>query len=114
MEGCAHGELDRLYKEILTNETTTSQRVDLVLLCGDIQVSPSLLDSLAANKQAIRNEADLDSLSVPNKYKKLGDFHKYYAGEKKAPILTLVIGGNHEASNFMWELYARIFAELMD
>ncbi|EDP43949.1 hypothetical protein MGL_1346 [Malassezia globosa CBS 7966] len=55
--------------------------------------------------RAIRNEADLDSLSVPNKYKKLGDFHKYYAGEKKAPILTLVIGGNHEASNFMWELY---------
>ena len=77
MEGCAHGELDRLYEEILTNETTTSQRVDLVLLCGDVQVSPSLLDSLAANKQAIRNEADLDSLSVPNKYKKLGDFHKY-------------------------------------
>ena len=28
----------------------------------------------------------------------------YYTGEKKAPLLTLVIGGNHEASNYMWEL----------
>ena len=30
---------------------------------------------------------------------------RYYTGEKKAPVLTLVIGGNHEASNYMWELY---------
>ncbi|WFD35038.1 lariat debranching enzyme [Malassezia cuniculi] len=35
----------------------------------------------------------------------MGDFHRYYSGEKEAPILTLVIGGNHEASNYMWELY---------
>lgn len=32
-------------------------------------------------------------------------YYIYYTGEKKAPILTLVIGGNHEASNFFWELY---------
>ena len=30
---------------------------------------------------------------------------KYYMGQKIAPILTIVIGGNHEASNYMWELY---------
>ncbi|KAG8943564.1 hypothetical protein FRC04_002789 [Tulasnella sp. 424] len=35
----------------------------------------------------------------------MGDFSKYYTGEKVAPILTLIIGGNHEASNYMWELY---------
>ena len=29
----------------------------------------------------------------------------YYTGEKKAPVLTIIIGGNHEASNYMWELY---------
>lgn len=29
---------------------------------------------------------------------------RYYTGEKKAPILTIVIGGNHEASNYFWEL----------
>lgn len=75
----------------MQHEQATSQRVDLVLLCGDIQ--------------AIRNEADLASLAVPNKFKRLGDFHRYYSGEKTAPILTLVIGGNHEASNYLWELY---------
>ena len=42
---------------------------------------------------------------MPEKYKRLGDFPSYYSGEKTAPILTLVIGGNHEASNYMWELY---------
>lgn len=31
-------------------------------------------------------------------------FYKYYSGEKKAPVLTIFIGGNHEASNYMWEL----------
>ncbi|KAH6945022.1 hypothetical protein HPB50_006749 [Hyalomma asiaticum] len=29
---------------------------------------------------------------------------KYYSGEKKAPLLTIVIGGNHEASNYLAEL----------
>ena len=32
-------------------------------------------------------------------------FYKYYSGEKAAPVLTIVVGGNHEASNHMWELY---------
>ena len=44
-------------------------------------------------------------MSVPYKYRELGDFHKYYSGEKRAPILTLVIGGNHEASNYFFELF---------
>ena len=29
---------------------------------------------------------------------------RYYSGEKKAPILTIFIGGNHEASNYLQEL----------
>jgi lariat debranching enzyme len=44
-------------------------------------------------------------MSVPDKYKELGTFYKYYSGEKTAPIPTLFIGGNHEASNYLWELY---------
>ena len=44
-------------------------------------------------------------MAVPDKYKQLGQFHKYYTGEKTAPMLTIIIGGNHEASNYMWELY---------
>ena len=28
-------------------------------------------------------------------------FYKYYSGEAIAPVLTLFIGGNHEASNYL-------------
>jgi lariat debranching enzyme len=43
-------------------------------------------------------------MSCPPKYLEMGDFHEYYSGQKKAPILTIFIGGNHEASNFLQEL----------
>ena len=29
---------------------------------------------------------------------------RYYSGEKLAPVLTIFIGGNHEASNYLQEL----------
>ncbi|KAL8903095.1 MAG: hypothetical protein Q9207_004144, partial [Kuettlingeria erythrocarpa] len=44
-------------------------------------------------------------MSVPAKYRAIGDFHEYYAGARVAPYLTLFVGGNHEASNHCWELY---------
>ncbi|CAO1629331.1 unnamed protein product [Parajaminaea phylloscopi] len=91
IEGCCHGELDNIYASIAKAESEGNFKTDLLLLCGDFQ--------------AIRNRADLDCLAVPAKYRQLGEFHRYYAGEKVAPVLTLVIGGNHEASNYMWELY---------
>lgn len=31
-------------------------------------------------------------------------YSRYYNGEKTAPILTVFIGGNHEASNYLQEL----------
>jgi len=35
----------------------------------------------------------------------MGDFHKYFTGELTAPFLTLFIGGNHEASVLLRDLY---------
>jgi len=35
----------------------------------------------------------------------MADFHEYYSGAKVAPYLTVFIGGNHEASNHLFELY---------
>src|SRR3569833_851197 len=55
--------------------------------------------------QAVRNAADLTVMSVPAKYRKLGDFHAYYSGAREAPYLTVFVGGNHEASSHLWELY---------
>jgi lariat debranching enzyme len=38
-------------------------------------------------------------MHCPEKYKTLGHFHEYFEGKKLAPILTVLIGGNHEAVN---------------
>lgn len=44
-------------------------------------------------------------MSVPLKFREIGDFHEYYSGVRKAPYLTIFVGGNHEASNHLFELY---------
>jgi len=31
-------------------------------------------------------------------------YFRYYSGEKIAPVLTIFVGGNHEASNYLQEL----------
>jgi lariat debranching enzyme len=87
VEGCVHGNLNRIYHEI----SCMNVPVDLVLLCGDFQ--------------AIRNSKDLNAMAVPPKYKQMGDFHLYYSGQKLAPYLTVFIGGNHESSSYLRELY---------
>lgn len=83
VEGCCHGALNNIYELLET-------AVDVLLICGDFQ--------------AIRNYADTSTISVPAKYKRLGDFCKYYSGEKIAPVLTVFIGGNHECSSYLREL----------
>lgn len=103
VQGCSHGALDRIYdtlalyeqhsrnQEEKTQQDTKNDKIDLLLCCGDFQ--------------ALRNEVDLEGMAVPQKYKEMGTFYKYYAGIKKAPILTIFVGGNHEASSYLQELY---------
>ncbi len=43
----------------------------------------------------------MKNMACPDKYKKIGDFHEYYSGKKVAPLLTIFIGGNYEASNYL-------------
>lgn len=90
IEGCCHGELDMIYETIQFMEQKENTKVDLLLCCGDFQ--------------AVRNEGDMKCMAVPLKYRQMQTFYKYYSGEKKAPILTIFIGGNHEASNYLQEL----------
>ena len=91
IQGCCHGELDAIYDRIRRYEDTKSNKVDLLLCCGDFQ--------------SLRNTADFHSLAVPQKYRNIGNFHKYYSGEREAPVLTIFIGGNHEAWQPLQELY---------
>ncbi|XP_049873951.1 lariat debranching enzyme [Pectinophora gossypiella] len=90
VEGCAHGELEKIYECIETLQVREHIKVDLLICCGDFQ--------------SVRNGEDMRAMAVPDKYQHMCTFHKYYSGELRAPILTLFIGGNHEASNYLQEL----------
>lgn len=91
VEGCAHGDLDNIYDTLRHLEELENIKIDLLICCGDFQ--------------AVRNENDLESMACPVKYRTMNTFWKYYSGEKVAPVPTLFVGGNHEASNYLWELY---------
>ncbi|CAM9310153.1 unnamed protein product [Bubo scandiacus] len=88
--GCCHGALDKMYETLELLQRRHNVWPDLLLCCGDFQ--------------AVRNEADLRCMAVPAKYRHMQTFYRYYSGEKKAPVLTVFIGGNHEASNHLQEL----------
>lgn len=90
VEGCAHGELDQIYATIADMERAEGVKVDVLLCCGDFQ--------------SVRNQADLNCLACPAKYRKMNCFPSYCSGEKVAPLLTIFVGGNHEASNYLQEL----------
>ncbi|TYJ28464.1 hypothetical protein E1A91_A06G000300v1 [Gossypium mustelinum] len=91
VEGCMHGDFDKVYDTIKYIENTRNIKIDLLLCYGDFQ--------------AVRNEKDMDSLNVAPKYREMKSFWKYYSGQEVAPVPTIFIGGNHEASNYLWELY---------
>lgn len=91
VEGCCHGDLDKIYATIDHIQKIDGKPIDLLICCGDFE--------------AVRNEHDLHCMNVPRKYLDRKDFYKYYSGEKSASVPTLFIGGNHEASNHLWELY---------
>ncbi|KAL8277303.1 hypothetical protein RQP46_010256 [Phenoliferia psychrophenolica] len=93
--GCSHGTLDDIYASVERCDQEARAKgepgIDLMICCGDFQ--------------AMRSPPDLLAMACPPKYRALGHFHNYYAERKKAPFLTIVIGGNHESSGYMWECY---------
>ena len=89
--GCIHGCLDKMYKDIQDFEKEKKIKIDLVLCTGDFE--------------CMRNENDLKFLSCPEKYREMGNFHQYYNSKVQSPYLTIFIGGNHEASNYLEENY---------
>ena len=64
MEGCCHGELDRIYETLEKARKRESVSVDLLICCGDFQ--------------AARNDADLATMAVPLKFRKMNSFYKVY------------------------------------
>uniref|UniRef100_A0A915D1X5 Calcineurin-like phosphoesterase domain-containing protein n=1 Tax=Ditylenchus dipsaci TaxID=166011 RepID=A0A915D1X5_9BILA len=66
--GCSHGEMDRIYDTLSQMEHQRGVKFDLLICCGDFQ--------------AIRNYGDLQHLKVPDKFRQLMTFYKYYSGKK--------------------------------
>lgn len=62
VEGCCHGELDKIYETIGYLERKEGMKVDVLLCCGDFQ--------------AVRNEGDLKCMAVPLKYRHMQTFYK--------------------------------------
>ncbi|VDM73864.1 unnamed protein product, partial [Strongylus vulgaris] len=88
--GCAHGEMDKIYEVLAEIEKEKGYKFDLLICCGDYQ--------------SVRNYGDLHHMHVNEKYRSIQTFYKYYSGEKTAPVLTIFVGGNHEASGYLAEL----------
>ena len=57
IEGCCHGELDKIYYTIAEAERESGKKVDLLIVCGDFQ--------------CVTDNIDLSSLAVPHKYRRL-------------------------------------------
>lgn len=62
VEGCAHGELDRIYDAIEHLQKKENVKVDLLICCGDFQ--------------STRNLDDLQCMAVPRKYQSMCSFYK--------------------------------------
>ncbi|KAJ0406410.1 hypothetical protein P43SY_007018 [Pythium insidiosum] len=90
--GCAHGMLDDIFATVqFINEMEPNRTIELLLCCGDFE--------------CMRNSRDLETLACPPKYRAMHAFHQYYSGAKVAPVLTVFVGGNHEASNYLHDLH---------
>ncbi|KAI6917139.1 DBR1-domain-containing protein, partial [Hortaea werneckii] len=92
IEGCGHGTLHAIYASV--DEACKRKGwpgVDLLIIGGDFQ--------------SVRNAYDLNCVSMSAKYRSMCDFHEYYSGQRTAPYLTIFVGGNHEASNYLFELH---------
>lgn len=62
IEGCAHGELERIYETLQDLESKGGNKIDLLICCGDFQ--------------ATRNKDDLQCMAVPKKYQDICTFYK--------------------------------------
>lgn len=106
VEGCGHGTLNEIYASVKKScELKGWPGVDLLIIGGDFQVRTGPCQPPQLTSQAVRNAFDLKAVSMPQRYYAMHDFHEYYSGARTAPYLTIFIGGNHEASNYMWELF---------
>ena len=85
--GDIHGHWLDFKKSVL--ELHSREPLDLVVQCGDAQ--------------PFRDEADLEYMHCPSKYRELGDFWAFHGGIEEFPVPVIFIGGNHEPWGYLDE-----------
>jgi lariat debranching enzyme len=85
--GDVHGHHHEMVRLITERESQTGRRIAFVLQVGDFEPH--------------RNDADLESMAAPSKYRVVGDFPDFYSGASTFPWPVYFIGGNHEPYGFL-------------
>lgn len=80
--GDVHDHFDLLIRRLDAWTKRTGRQLDFVLQVGDLQAN--------------RHSDDLETMATPQKYRRLGDFHKLFASSQVLPWPLYFIGGNHE------------------
>lgn len=62
VEGCAHGELEKIYDLVESIQQREGYQIDLLICCGDFQ--------------STRNLEDLQCMAVPKKHLDICTFYK--------------------------------------
>jgi hypothetical protein len=85
--GDVHGYQHAMVRLLTEWETRHGQRLSFVLQTGDFE--------------PVRDAADLASMPVPEKYRKLGDFSAYHTERAEFPWPVWFVAGNHEPFAFL-------------
>lgn len=85
--GDVHGAMHAMVRLLAAWEREHRRRLDFVLQVGDFEPH--------------RDERDLETASIPEKYRDLGDFADFHAGRATFAWPVHFIGGNHEPYGYL-------------
>lgn len=102
--GDTHGHINTMYSHAMVWQQRTGLTLDLIVQVGDFGfwLSEETVDVMTA-KHGERSNEELKSQGMATTAI-CGDYPSYVLGEKKVPIPTLVIRGNHEDQEYLMGL----------
>lgn len=81
--------LQRLRGQVNKADARTVRHVSPSSLHSSAAPTPPHPNPIRPHPQAVRNLDDMETMSIPQKYRQIMTFYKYYSGEKVAPIPTI-------------------------
>ena len=112
--GCIHGYWDELV-DAVKKEMAKGNQIDVVLVNGDNHTFRNEEDMLSSKHYKNIKEQKPDKNGKPPKYtfeEFYGSFHKYINSSAKLPCLFILIGGNNECEDLLFQMpYGGFIAE---